>query len=169
MLCSIPFGTNNVVIMQDRGITIREAQLSDMLLYFKWANDPVVRQMAFHSEPISWESHCKWFEGKLRSAKSHLTVCYSGKNPVGQVRFDEIAEGEYEIDISVDSELRNKGRGRKMLQSALDFVYNKYGINCFFAAVKADNLPSQRMFAAAGFELQKVENHVNYYRLLIKE
>lgn len=155
--------------MQNKGITIREAQSSDSLLYYKWANDPVVRQMAFHSEPIPWESHCKWFERKLHSEKSHLTVCYSGEVPVGQVRFDEVSEGEYEIDISVDSNLRSKGRGREMLRSAIDYVHNKYCINSFLAEVKAENIPSQKMFVAVGFELQKVENHVNYYKLLIKQ
>lgn len=155
--------------MQNKGITIREAQSSDSRLYYKWANDPVVRQMAFHSEPIPWESHCKWFERKLHSEKSHLTVCYSGEVPVGQVRFDEVSEGEYEIDISVDSNLRSKGRGREMLRSAIDYVHNKYSINSFLAEVKAENIPSQKMFVAVGFELQKVENHVNYYKLLIKQ
>lgn len=155
--------------MQNKGITIREAQLSDSQLYYKWANEPVVRQMAFHSEPIPWESHCKWFEGKLHSETSHLTVCYSEEVPVGQVRFDEVSEGEYEIDISVDSNLRSKGRGREMLRSAIDYVHNKYCINCFLAEVKAENIPSQKMFVAVGFELQKVENQVNYYKLLFKQ
>lgn len=154
--------------MQDKGITIREAQLSDSQLYYRWANDPVVRQMAFHSEPIPWESHCKWFEGKLNSSKSYLTVCYSGNIPVGQVRFDEVEEGGYEIDISVDSELRSKGRGREMLKAAIDYLHNKYGINIFLAEVKSENIPSQRMFSAVGFELQKVENQVDFYKLIIK-
>ena len=154
--------------MQNKGITIREAQLSDSQLYYKWANDPVVRQMAFHSEPIPWESHCKWFEGKLNSANSHLTVCYSGNIPLGQVRFDEVEEGVYEIDISVDSGLRSKGRGREMLKAAIDYVHNNYGINFFLAEVKGENIPSQKMFSAVGFELQKVENQVNFYKLLIK-
>ena len=143
--------------------------MSDSLLYYNWANDSVVRQMAFHSEPILWESHCKWFEGKLNSANSHLTVCYSGEVPIGQVRFDEVAEGEYEIDISVDSSLRSKGRGREMLKLAIDYVHSKYSINCFWAEVKAENIPSQKMFAAVGFELQKVEHQVNYYKLFIKQ
>ena len=154
--------------MQNKGITSREAQLSDSQLYYTWANDPVVRQMAFHSEPIPWESHCKWFEGKLNSANSHLTVCYSGEVPVGQVRFDEVAKGEYEIDISVDSGLRSKGQGRAMLRSAINYVHEKYNINYFLAEVKVENIPSQKMFTAVGFELQKVENQVNYYKLIIK-
>lgn len=155
--------------MQNKGITIREAQPRDSQLYYKWANDPVVRRMAFHSEPIPWELHCKWFEGKLKSENSYLTVCYYGDVPVGQVRFDEVGKGMYEIDISVDSSLRSKGRGREMLKSAIDYVHSRYGIICFLAEVKAENIPSQKMFVAVGFELQKVENQVNYYKLYIKQ
>lgn len=150
---------------QNKGLIIREAQLSDSYLYYHWANDPIVRKMAFHSEPIPWESHCKWFEGKLKSGTSHLTICYIGDKPIGQVRFDEVALGEFEIDISVDKGLRSKGRGKEMLKAAIDYVHQMYKINIFDAEVKAENIPSQKMFLAVGFELQKVENHVNYYKL----
>lgn len=150
---------------QDKVIRIREAQASDTQLYYNWANDPIVRQMAFHTEPILWESHCKWFEGKLSSQKSHLTLCLLGDTPIGQVRFDEIAAGEYEIDISVDRNSRSKGCGRQMLKAAIQFVYKKYNITRFVAEVKTKNIPSQKMFEAVGFELKKVEDQVNYYTL----
>lgn len=152
-------------MVQNKGLSIREAQLSDSLLYYRWANDPIVRKMAFHSEPIPWESHSKWFEEKLKSEKSHLTICYFDKTPIGQVRFDQVASGEFEIDISVDSGLRSKGRGKEMLIAAIDYVHQKYQINIFVAEVKEENIPSQKMFLAVGFELQKVENQVNYYKL----
>ena len=150
---------------QNKGLTIREAQLSDSRLYYSWANDPIVRKMAFHSEPIPWESHCKWFEGKLKSDKSHLTICYTGEKPIGQIRFDEVASGEYEIDISVDSNLRSKGRGKEMLSAAIDYVHKKHQINIFVAEVKSENIPSQKMFIAVGFKLQKIENQIYYYKL----
>lgn len=156
-------------MQRKKEITIREAQPEDSRLYYNWANDPVVRQMAFHSEPIPWESHCKWFESKLNADTSHLTICYAGDTPVGQVRFDEVAPGEYEIDISVDSVLRGKGRGSEMLAAAIDFVHRQYQITSFLAEVKAENIPSQRMFVAVGFELIKVEDQVNYYKLQLEK
>lgn len=150
---------------QNKGLTIREAQLSDSRLYYDWANDSNVRKMAFHSEPIPWESHYRWFEGKLKSDKSYLTICFTDDKPIGQVRFDEVASGEFEIDISVDSSLRSKGRGKEMLKAAVDYVHQKYHINIFVAEVKAENIPSQKMFFSVGFKLQKVENQVYYYKL----
>ena len=148
----------------NREITIRDARPNDSQLYYNWANDPIVRRMAFHSEPIPLESHCKWFEEKLKSEKSHLTVCYSGNTPIGQVRFDEVREGEYEIDISVDSEFRSKGLGREMLKVALDYVHDKYQINSFLAEVKVENIPSQKMFMSVGFVVKKIENQIIYYK-----
>ena len=149
---------------RNREITIRDAKPNDSQLYYNWANDPIVRRMAFHSEPIPLESHCKWFEEKLKSEKSHLTVCYSGNMPIGQVRFDEVREGEYEIDISVDSEFRSKGLGREMLKVALDYVHDKYQINSFLAEVKVENIPSQKMFMSVGFVVKKIENQIIYYK-----
>ena len=148
----------------NREITIRDAKPNDSQFYYNWANDPIVRRMAFHSEPIPLESHCKWFEEKLKSEKSHLTVCYSGNTPIGQVRFDEVCEGEYEIDISVDSEFRSNGLGREMLKAALDYVHDKYQINSFLAEVKVENIPSQKMFMSVGFVVKKIENQIIYYK-----
>lgn len=148
----------------NREIAIRDAKHNDSLLYYNWANDPIVRRMAFHSEPISLESHRKWFEGKIKSEKSHLTVCYYGNTPIGQVRFDEVCEDEYEIDISVDSGFRSNGLGRDMLKVALDYVHDKYQINSFLAVVKVENIPSQKMFMSVGFVAQKIENQVIYYK-----
>ena len=148
----------------NREITIRDARPNDSQLYYNWANDPIVRRMAFHSEPIPLESHCKWFEEKLKSEKSHLTVCYSGNTPIGQVRFDEVCENEYEIDISVDSEFRSNGLGREMLKVALDYVHDKYQINSFLAEVKVENIPSQKMFMSVGFVVKKIENQIIYYK-----
>ena len=55
-----------------------------------------------------------------------------------------------------------------MLRAAIDYVYNMYKINMFWAEVKVENIPSQKMFEAVGFVLQKMENQVNYYKLQLE-
>ena len=132
-------------------IVIREAKVADMRLFFEWANDPVVRQMAFHSEPIPWDNHVVWFRRKLDSNAALLLLGYHGGRPVGQVRFDITNDGSAEIDISVDKEFRGKGLGKLMLVSAIEYASKKMNVSEFISEVKEENLSSQRLFMSAGF------------------
>lgn len=148
-------------------VTIREATIDDAKLIFDWANDPLVRQMAFHTEPIPWENHIKWFKSKLESPKSDLMVCYHGTEPIGQVRFDILDEGEAEIDISIAKESRGKGFGKAMLKASIEYEHCMNGVKTFVSEVKEENASSNRMFSACGFIHKKKENSINYYILKV--
>lgn len=138
--------------------------MDDAQLYFEWANDPVVRQMAFHTEPISWENHIKWFSAKVASEKTQLLLCLCQDRPIGQVRFDILEGGEAEIDISIAKDSRSRGYGKKMLNAAIEYENRTYGIKVFVSEVKEENISSQRMFLSSGFQLTKQESGVCYYQ-----
>ena len=146
-------------------VTVREAKFEDAYLYFEWANDPVVRKMAFQTESISWDCHIKWFEKKVTSPNSHLLLCYEKELPIGQVRFDVLKGGEAEIDISIAKEHRGKGLGRSMLNAAIEYVKCMNGIHRFVSEVKECNISSNKMFVACGFKLSNQSNSINYYSL----
>lgn len=146
-------------------VTVREATIDDAKIYFEWANDPVVRQMAFHTEPIPWENHIKWFRSKVESPKSHLLLCYHGAEPIGQVRFDILDGGEAEIDISIAKESRGKGFGKAMLKAAIEYEYCINGVKSFVSEVKDENASSNRMFIACDFINIGKENGIIYYSL----
>ena len=46
-------------------LSLREVTAKDMDLLYEWANDPTVRQNAFHTEPIPYENHKMWFAKNL--------------------------------------------------------------------------------------------------------
>ncbi len=144
-------------------VTIREATVDDAKLFFDWANDPVVRQMAFHTEPIQWENHIRWFKSKLESPESHLLLCYHGTEPIGQVRFDILEGGEAEIDISISKENRGKGYGKAMLKAAIEYEHCMNGIQSFVSEVKDENASSNRMFISCDFKKYRTDDTVNYY------
>lgn len=41
--------------------------ISDMKDVFELANDPVVRACSIRQDAITWETHCAWFEKKLKN------------------------------------------------------------------------------------------------------
>lgn len=164
MVFEKPDVRSHYVALFNSEVTIREANINDAKLYFNWANDPVVRQMAFHTEPILWENHIKWFESKLDSTEAHLLVCYHGTEPIGQVRFDILDGGEAEIDISIAKDSRGKGYGKAMLKAAIEYERCMNGVKTFVSEVKEENAPSQRMFLASGFVITRKANGIIFLK-----
>ena len=125
---------------------LRPATKNDMMLYFEWANDPVVRKNAFHTEPICMEEHRAWFTNALANENILMYVLMAGNEPVGQVR---IALGnEATISYSVATEYRGKGYGARMLSLMETKVPKPIML---VGQVKKGNTPSRRVFLSLGY------------------
>jgi len=132
-------------------LTMRKADPEDMLTYYRWANDPAVRQNSYTSDPISIETHKAWFERKLASHDSYLYILEYRGEPAGQIRF-EIRDGIAHIGFSIDEAWRGCGLGTYILvlgtSMFLQDAPEKYPVH---GAVKVGNTASLKAFAAAGF------------------
>lgn len=135
----------------DMHCDFRKATDRDMLLYFKWANDPMTRQQSFHPESIKIEDHRAWFQQKMADPKVMMYIMqYKGK-PVGQIRFG--INGVALLSYSIDPGERGKSFGTYMvkqsikeLEKDLDRTINVVGY------VKKDNLASNKALSNLGFE-----------------
>ncbi len=145
-------GANRVrAAMLDRELSLRNAAEADGQLLFAWANDPVVRQASFHSAPIEWNDHQRWFAAKLRDPGS---VIYIGENrdgePVGQVRFDLDSERAV-LSIAVAPGFRGRGWGKELLWFSVRKLVRAGLARRIDAFVKPDNQASIRLFESADF------------------
>ena len=129
---------------------IRKALLSDCKLYWKWANDPIVRANAFESRPIPWKTHIAWFKEKLEDHNSTLLLMESENESIGQVRFDHTTDGCF-IDFSISAAHRNRGLGLLLVSSGINHLKNSQQIT-FWGEVKQSNRASKRIFEKLGFE-----------------
>ena len=100
---------------------IRKARLSDCKLYWKWANDPIVRANAIEARPIPWQTHIAWFKEKLEDHNATLLLMEIENEPIGQVQFDHTTDG-YFIDFSISSTHRNRGLGLLLVSSGIDHI-----------------------------------------------
>lgn len=139
---------NKTTALKIRGVT--EA---DCRLLWEWVNDPVSRDSAFSSEPISFPDHEAWFRAKLQDPGcTFLIVTDEEDRPVGQVRFDRTGEGVVEIDIGVAPSSRGQGLGPRVLKLAceeLPAVSRR--VRRVVAAIRPGNKASIRTFEKAGF------------------
>lgn len=133
--------------------SFRVVQEKDMMLLFQWANDPLVRQTAFHTKPILIEDHKKWFSSKLNNSGTKMFILEERQIPVGQIRFDlEEVEGVYYIDYSISEKYRGKGLGKKILLLGLKSheSFNQEKL-IYRAFVKKNNQASIKCFTSVGF------------------
>jgi RimJ/RimL family protein N-acetyltransferase len=144
-------------------ITYRLANINDLETYFKWLNDPQVREFSFSSDKISFEEHCLWFKDKLSNQNFFFYIFQNNQNQlIGQVRIQKTEQYQSTIGISVCSEHRGYGYGKEMLKLATLHFFNlnpNFEINAF---IKKENNSSRKIFQSAGFKLVKELLYSNY-------
>lgn len=124
---------------------LRPAEKEDVKLTFDWANDKDVRQNAFNTEKIPWDSHVSWFNQRVNNPDFYIFILEVNKIPIGQIRFEK--DGNYwKIDYSVDLRSRGQGMGKKIVALGLEKLNGK-----FKAWVKKENTASCKVFERLGF------------------
>lgn len=135
----------------DRGIELRRARESDCQVLFLWAIDAAARNASFHSAPILWDDHQKWFAHKIQDRNS---VIYIGEScsgiPVGQVRFQLNGE-QATLSIVVAPDFRQAGWGRELIALSVRTLARTHLTERVKAFVKPENEASIRLFESAGF------------------
>ena len=142
-----------LTITAETPLQVRHARLSDEALLLTWANDPETRQNSFSPDPISAETHRRWFRNCLRDLDGcRLYVVETEEGiPVGQVRFER-QELAWEISYSLAPHFRRRGLGRPLLEIALSKMRSDYPGALVLGRVKPDNLLSRKIFKSLGFD-----------------
>ena len=133
-------------------LTFRNATIDDLELFFKWVNDPAVRETAVNPKIISLEEHTIWFTKKIQDKSSLIYVFEKDKFPIGQVRFDK-HNNTFLISYSITVDQRGNGYGSQILQQAIVNIYlNENNIyELFEGYVDINNSASRKIFESIGF------------------
>lgn len=148
-------------------LTLREVTGKDIDLLFRWANDPVTRQNAFHTEQIPYETHRAWFVKMLADRDVQKYILCSTSNTgevqnIGQIRL-AIEEGEALIDYSIDSEKRGQGFGSRMILMAEEKLREtRTDVNVCKGQVKLENIASARVFEKCGYDMDEKEQYFEF-------
>lgn len=137
--------------MPAAAVQLRPVEESDARTLFDWANDPVVRAMAFNRSPIKWENHLQWLQKKLADPHCRMFIAIAENRPAGQVRFDQIDEYSAEVDVHTAPDLRGKGYGPAIVAGGARLVFASTGLQVLIAVVKQENTGSISAFLKAGF------------------
>lgn len=131
---------------------IRKAKKEDIIFLYNLRNEPIVRQSAFNTDAVNWQTHQKWFDKKLRSKKTIILIAEKDSEEIGQIRFDfERKTKIAEVDIAIKAKWRGKGYGLKLLKQGCKYAFGALKIKEITAHIKAGNKISVRIFSKAGF------------------
>ena len=144
-------------------LSLKKVRPADVDLLYQWANDSEVRRNAFHTEPILYENHVKWFANMLADSSVYLYILYRGETPIGQIRLN-IEGSEAMIDYSISAKYRGKGYGSKLLQLLQKQVAaNKISnVIKLTGQVKYENPASARVFEKCGFTKKEMTDYIQY-------
>jgi RimJ/RimL family protein N-acetyltransferase len=141
---------------------LRKANIDDMDLLFKWANDQITRQNAFSTKLITYEEHQQWFSKKLESNSSFIYIYCLEDVPVGQVRID-IENTCGVISYSIDAAYRSRGHGGTLLRLMEETVKNDItDVKLLQAKVKNENFPSRRIFERMNYHSTENDDYIEY-------
>jgi RimJ/RimL family protein N-acetyltransferase len=141
-------------------ITIALATRADSRDLFEWRNEPDSRRASKNSAPIEWETHTAWFAAALVSPERTIYIGYRGSKKIGCIRFDRMRTDVFLVSIVVAPAERGRGFGHALLRSGVAVLP---GI-VLEAEIAADNLASQRIFEACGFERILTESNNKFLR-----
>jgi UDP-2,4-diacetamido-2,4,6-trideoxy-beta-L-altropyranose hydrolase len=144
-------------------LQVRRARHEDSRLLWEWANDADVREASFSPASIPWETHVAWFAEKLGSGANHSqekSVIFIAElmaedelgMPVGQIRFEVLPDGSWEVDVSLVSAARGRGLGSALIRLGVQELINNRRSATVHAFVKPGNAASVKAFEDANFQ-----------------
>lgn len=138
---------------------VRLARTADSAMLLSWRNDPHTRAMSRSVAVVSPDAHESWMADTLQRVDRYLLIVEVDGTPVATVRFDG-GPAEWEASLTVAPEARGRGHAAPALEGALAWLVRRGPVDAVRATVRADNQPSLRTFAAAGFRVVRQADYV---------
>ena len=143
----------------NNNVKIRPMTEADTANIVRWRNTPSVYEHFIYRTPLTEEAHLNWLHNRVETgdvAQFIIVDTESGQD-VGSVYLRDIdrehKKCEYGIFIGEDS-CRGKGIGSAAAKLALDYAFEKLGMNRVLLRVFADNKQAIRSYEKAGFRYE---------------
>lgn len=137
-------------------VAIRDATAGDLPVIVEIYNAAIPGRMATaDTTPVSVESRRAWFD-EHNPQRRPLWVAEDGGAVVGWLSFQSFYgrpaySATAEVSVYVAPGLRRRGVGRALLARAIEHA-PRLGLKTLLGFIFGHNQPSQRLFAAFGFE-----------------
>ncbi|MCA1561324.1 MAG: GNAT family N-acetyltransferase [Acidobacteria bacterium] len=147
------FGQRRVVMrMAGHPLWLRRATGDDSRWFWEWRNDVSTREHSFTQQEIAWADHERWFTHQLADRNTLMLVGVNAADePIGQIRFDGVAEGGAVVNVSLAPSQRGAGHGSWLIALGCEWLFRTTRAASAIARVKTTNPASISAFERAGF------------------
>jgi len=154
-------------------VVIRNAGIEDSRYLFEWRNDPNTRNASLNTGVIKWEDHEKWYLSVLKNPQVVIYIAEDKpeeSSPRGMCRFNLSDETDSaEVSINLNPEHRGKGIAQSILHDAIGvFTQQHPQVLELTATIRAENLPSMKIFVSENFVPQRTHDGVVQLNLDLK-
>lgn len=132
------------------GAALRGAGPEDGDRVRAWRNEPAAVAASLTGRAVGEADHAAWFDRVLADPARRLWILEDSGRAAGSVRLDVEEGGRAEVSIALEPAARGLGLGTRALE-LVTAAAPSAGVATLVAVVKADNTPSLRAFAAAGY------------------
>ena len=144
-------------------ISIKKVTIKDSPFILSWRNNNFTRKYSRNQKQIKKNDHDIWFKNEINNKKNILLIAYYEKNRIGFIRYNLIANQQYEISINLNPKYRNKKLGNIFIHKSEKFLKK----NCLvIASVNKRNTISNKFFSKVGYT--KILEHKReniYYKI----
>jgi len=134
-----------------RDLRLRPASQADAERLLEWRNDAEARAASRNSGAIAPPEHAAWLATVLADPERLLLVAELAGEPVGQVRFDRLAGGRYEISVGLAPAARGRRLSSRLIALGLERLRESHPGAVVEAHVRHSNARSLATFRRAGF------------------
>lgn len=148
-------------------LIIYKAGIQDCEMYFKWANDPLVRNQSYDTKSIEYHEHEKWFKERINDPSFYFYIFDNQEHQkVGQVRITKYSDDLAIIGVSVDNMYRGNSYASEMLDLASNVFLKENPHYSIHAYIKSHNMASIYSFQKANFIFEKDLIYKNEHSVL---
>lgn len=148
-------------------INLKPAKISDCRFWWKIRNEKTVRETSFETKPITYSTHKKWFEEKLKDQNSKLFIILSDGKKAGQLRLEK-KNSQVELSLALIPAVRGKGIGTSAIILGVKKAISEFGAKKILAYTRPENLASVKAFGKAGFKNKGETIYENHQAIFLE-
>ena len=150
-------------------IELHNLTLGDRSDILSWRNDELTRKMSRNHSVIGENEHNEWLKKALIDPKKIFFLGVVKGSKVGLVRFDNIGDAKWEMNILVNPSFRGKGIGTKLLGLSISEIKRIENPSTLVASIKRGNVSSLRIFDSNKFSQVGIDVDFIQLALLLRK
>ena len=134
---------------------LHKATKKDVETTYRWASNPEITKYLSTTKEIDWESHKKWFYGKIEEEDCEYYMLFEKEIPVGSIKFEIQEKGAAGVNYLIDPSFQGRGFGKLLLALGVEEIKtNRPEVKFVGGLVRNENLASIKVFSALDFSIE---------------